>query len=146
MAKLLGLFPLLREIVSREGVVHFRRWGLVQTRWGCLYAHQILQSDKDPDPHNHPWAFVSVILRGSYSEAVEPSFGDPVVRRRGPGSTAYFPTRDFHKLTLLSKDVWTLVLTGSRTNEGWGYLTSQGFVENVEYRRQRDLARTGPTA
>ena len=59
---------LTREIISRTGVVHFRRYRLLKTPIMRLYLHQILESDKDGDLHCHPWSFVSLILKGHYVE------------------------------------------------------------------------------
>lgn len=46
-------FRKVKEIVSRDGVRHFRRWAILQTRWFNIYLHCIEQSDQDKDLHSH---------------------------------------------------------------------------------------------
>lgn len=70
--------------VNGETVVYLRRFFLFRSAWvnkllrkigikarlniGNVYLHHILRSDDDPDPHDHPWNFVSLILSGGYHD------------------------------------------------------------------------------
>jgi hypothetical protein len=40
----------------------------INTPLGGVKLHQFLRSDDDRDLHDHPWSFVSLILRGGYWE------------------------------------------------------------------------------
>jgi hypothetical protein len=53
-----------------------------------------------------------------------------------PGSVIFRKTTDFHKITLLDKDAWTLVLVGPKRHF-WGYMTDKGWVDHVTYRRRK---------
>lgn len=33
---------------------------------GDVYLHNIIRSDDDPDPHNHPWGFLGFVISGGY--------------------------------------------------------------------------------
>ena len=59
---------LLKEIISKNGKVHFRRWNVLSTPWFSIYIHGIYEEDKEQHLHDHPWDFMSMVLKGSYSE------------------------------------------------------------------------------
>lgn len=136
--RLFGILPLVKEIVSKAGEVHFRRWAVVETKLFNIYVHNILKSDEEQDPHDHPWAFLSFVLSGGYSERVWAPFGTHLFVR-GPGAIVYHSTKDFHKLTLLRDQAWTLVFTGSRTHDPWGYRTMSSWIDYKTYRRMKHL-------
>ncbi len=140
---------LVKKIVSQEGVLHFRRWRLVWTPWFSIYLHNITKSDEDIDEHEHPWDFVSLILKGSYQEdatyytAKNPiqfaaTSGNPIKSTTvfEPGDVNRHITTDTHKLTLLTPSVWTLVFVGKRKHD-WGYQTAKGWIHHKEYNRLR---------
>ena len=132
-------FFLVKKIVSQKGVTHFRRWCLFRSPWGCIYLHNITNSDLDIDPHDHPWNFRSLILKGSYREESRYPRDDykcSYVNVFKPGMINKKRTIEVHKLTLLSKSVWTLVFTGKKIHD-WGYQTANGWIHHKEYSRLR---------
>lgn len=64
--------------VGLEEVVYLRRFFIFRSKWlkklglkpkgGNLYLHHIMRSDDDPDPHDHPWDFSSLILKAGYDD------------------------------------------------------------------------------
>jgi len=127
---------LVKEIVSKYGQVHFRRYRLIQTPWFAVYIHQILRSDEDLDPHDHPWNFSSVILEGAYRERVwyPPNFDKINYYDHYTGDVIEHKAEDAHKITLISQEVWTLVFTSGRERY-WGYQTPIGWIGHKEYRQ-----------
>lgn len=149
------MFKLIREIKSKAGELHFRRWRILETPLFNIYVHRLYKSDSDLDPHNHPWWFFSFILRGSYLERwfndAERKAGS-VLRRTF--SLGVCNRHTFHHITLKSPDVLSLVITGPRSKEVWGYWCKirnklsfnygeQGFLDNDEYRNQKRQLETG---
>lgn len=139
--KLFRKFFLVKEILSKEGRVHFRRYRLLQMPWFAIYIHQICRSDEDRDPHDHPWHFQSFILEGSY---VEDSWNKPEylrqIKQYYTGDVIKHHAEDVHKITLVSQEVWTLVFTSGRERE-WGYRLYDGtWIGHKEY---RELKREG---
>lgn len=129
------MFKPSKEIVSKDGVVHFRRWVILQTPWFSILLHQILQPDKDPHLHNHPWNLRSLVLRGCYVERMQDRYNGIVMNIRGPWNYAYRnATKDFHKIDAVIEPTWTINLVGKPLNAKWGYTTSEGFIEHDEYR------------
>lgn len=130
---------MVKEIVSKEGAVHFRRYRLISTPWFNLYVHNIRKSDEDKYPHDHPWDFKSLILSGSYQETMRLApfnkYYDPdtYTVKYYPGYLAEHKAEDTHQITLLTPEVWTLVLTTGRARE-WGYQTRIGWIDHKTYR------------
>lgn len=130
------MFKLVKEIKSRTGDLHFRRYRVIETSWFSIYLHYIAKSDEDIHPHSHPWNFWSLILNGGYTESVwegkifveKPTY----TRKRGWLSLRYTNREHYHKL-VLDKPTWTLVLCG-RKSDFWGYATENGHMHHTFYR------------
>lgn len=132
-------FLLVKEIVSKQGVVYFRRYRLLQTPWFAVYVHQICRSDEDKDPHDHPWNFTSVILEGAYQEDswYPPNFDKMQIKNYYSGDVIEHKAEDAHKLRLISSEVWTLVFTSGRERV-WGYQTDKGWIDFITYRNLKN--------
>jgi hypothetical protein len=130
---------LVKEIISKYGNVHFRRYRLIQTPWFALYIHQILKSDEDADMHDHPWSFQSLILSGSYKESCKfaPNFDSVIHSVFNVGDVIKHEAEDAHRITIQTPEVWTLVFTSGRTRY-WGYQTPSGWIGHKEYRQLKN--------
>jgi hypothetical protein len=121
---------LVKEIKSKEGVVHFKRWQILKTPWFNVYIHGIYKADEDKHLHNHPWKYWGMVLMGRYIELS--NIGERVLR---PFMTYSAPTFRFHKIyQLKTKRVFTLFITKNENKE-WGYLVNGKFVIHTEYRK-----------
>ncbi len=137
------------ETYDNTGPVAFRKRPLAWVIQRCGLAiriHEIIDSDRHRHPHNHPWWFVSIILRGSYFEERFNADGSLRGGRwHGPGSIIFRRANSFHSLTL--EDGWgfsdpipvtTLFITGTKS-QGWGFATEDGFVPHMTYKAQHKL-------
>lgn len=114
-------------ITHRDGAPYLRRWYVIpRNRFLNVYLHQFVTSDDDRAPHDHPWPFVSLILKGGYNE-VTPQ----CTKRRHAGSIAFRPAKWRHRVELLpdvayetEAPCWTLIVTGRRTR-AWGFWCKQ---------------------
>lgn len=124
---------------------YMERYWLLKPRWwtlGCgVRVHHILRSDADRVLHDHPWPFVTIILRGGYLEARPvlkkcPSWIvlEPTASRwHGPGSVLVRCARARHRLVIpITRTAWTLFLMGPKV-QTWGFYTSEGKVRWDEY-------------
>jgi hypothetical protein len=128
------------EIRSKEGVLHFRRWRVLETKYFRFYVHQIFESDKDAHLHNHPWNFLSFVLKGGYFEELSKGHFK-LVRRFGFN---WHKAADYHKITLYEKPTISLFFTFGEYRP-WGYETlEEGHIDSEEY-RQRKNAKTLPS-
>lgn len=57
-------------IRNRFGVPYLERLRIIDTPWFGVYVHHIKGPDPQPDPHDHPWNFTSIVLAGGYTEQV----------------------------------------------------------------------------
>lgn len=109
-----------------------------------VYLHKFMRSDDDRALHDHPWWFVSLMLKGEYTEVT-----DTGSKSRTAGSFAFRPAEWRHRVALLvdldaARDVltdtsnlppylpelpcWTLIVTGRRSR-GWGFWCRNKPVE-----------------
>lgn len=137
-----GTPAFIKEDTGCYSVCFFKRpiaW-IFQKLGIAIRIHKILRSDNGRDFHNHPWNFISVILKGCYFE-VTPKF-DENGFYQGENKTFYTDNdvlfrqhKHFHRLQLLvrsfynEKDeyaisympVWTLFIT-FRKRCSWGFM------------------------
>ena len=138
------MFPkLVKEIRSKAGELHFRRWRIVETPILRIYIHHILKADEDLHAHSHPWSFFSLVLNGGYWENI---VGARI--HRLPGSVVHRHANDFHKVDAIDATVapqqgcWTLVVAYGRRQE-WGYKVDgirdgYDFMQHEEYRTAKN--------
>jgi hypothetical protein len=120
---------------GRPNHVYLRRLVLFKTPWFGVQVHWIYVKDSDRDPHNHPSSFLSLVLRGGYIEQRQQEIASRVERRnRIRWSVARTTRKDFHTIVFLDgSPVITLLLTGPRSSDGWGFLTPDGYVPQEVY-------------
>lgn len=122
------------------------RWYVIsRNRWLNIYLHKFLRDDDDRALHDHPWWFISIMLRGQYTEIREEGSAGSV--RRAP-SIAYRRATDRHRIVLQrnaqdrSVPCWTLVITGPRIRE-WGFHCPKGWVPWHQFVDARDNGQVG---
>ena len=117
------------SIHRRHGALYLDRLRVVSCPWFGLYLHWFRTSDDDC-LHDHPWPFLTIILRGGYWEGTPgPGRGRATVSRwHGPGSVRVRPARWLHRIAIdpAHKPV-TLVLRG-RVGRVWGFETRDGWI------------------
>jgi hypothetical protein len=146
------------RLTTAEGDTYLDRLRIVQTPWFGVYLHRLGTPDPGVDLHDHPWPFVSVILRGGYEEQVAPTRSAPERARRAEampmanfmrglprswrrGSMHRLRLTECHRIsTLFRVPTWTLILAGRR-QQPWGFYTPSGFVDSRDYDElgRRDL-------
>lgn len=127
------------DIPSRvdRSLVYLRRLRILQTPWFSIYLHWINEPDADRDPHDHPWNFWSLILRGSYIERVHDNPDDiGHIQAWQRGSLHYMHQTQAHRITAVTASVLTLVITGRRVRP-FCFWTPDGLVRWDRYRDDR---------
>jgi hypothetical protein len=123
-----------------DGLVYLVRLRLVQTPWFGIYLHDIHEPDGDRDPHNHPWSFLSIVLRGYYVERLyihpDTRRGEYREQRWRWLSLHRMGRRSAHRIVEAGPGLKTLIITGPRQS-GWGFFTDDGsFVPWQEYEHE----------
>ena len=125
------------EYLRRLHVFRFE-WAsrLGARRGGAVMLHWINGPDPQPDPHDHPVSFLSIVLRGGY---VEHRY-----RRSGNGGAWWIVevhpvrwfnlirSRDVHRIVEVRPGTVTLAIAGPTTRE-WGFHTPRGWVDRRTY-------------
>lgn len=126
----LGRYRLIPDRRTGEDYMH-RYYLFLKDRKNFPFnvtLHKILKSD-DPIMHDHPWPYLTIILRGGYWEHTpvynsEGKMFAEFQKWRGPGSIIWRKAKDFHWLEL-DPDVGpatTLFFMGPQQRD-WGFLT-----------------------
>lgn len=110
-----------RLTLLHNGRPFLDRWGLDLGPVGS-YVHNLAGADPGLDLHDHPWPFVTLILRGGYEEEVADIREPWMTRRRSWGrfSIHAMPFTVCHRITRVQPGTWTLVLRG-RKSRTWGF-------------------------
>lgn len=119
----LGLF----SVFTHHLTDYMWRW-VLKTPWGSVRLHRILRADADPDMHDHPWNFWSLIVWGGYTERV-PNETAPGTKRQ------IFHTfmlnrkkaQEPHLISSVLPNTWTLVVTGRKVRH-WGFWTPNAWI------------------
>jgi hypothetical protein len=128
-------------MIMRDGKPYLERFYLFKTSRLTVMIHKFWASDPD-EPHDHPWNWASLVLRGCYKEhSVD---GTSIYRM--PGSFIWRRAGEFHRVEV--EDYWakptadgpggfttTLFCTGRRRRE-WGFLRGDKWLPASEYDRQ----------
>lgn len=116
------------KVIGGPDRPYLLRWHLVRTRLLGIYLHRFLRSDDDRALHDHPWANVSILLRGEYTEHTPE--GSSVLR--APRIRVRLSARLAHRIELHAGPCWTLFIRGPVTRE-WGFHCADGWVHWTEF-------------
>lgn len=131
-------------------------------RWLTLWLfranlHCIHASDDPADGlHDHPWPFITIILKGGYYEHLK----NGERKWRKPGSIIFARSKRLHRLELRKRlkpgyygylnyleckfteetPCWTLFIMGPRFNKSWRFLIDGKFFDHKEWLRKREEA------
>lgn len=123
---------------------YITRLHLVKTPWFALCLHWIHKPDPEPYHHDHPVSFLSVILRGGYTEhRINHLYeGDPT---HNWFNFVRATAGDRHTITYVKPHTLTLCFMGPKTRE-WGFHTNTGWVHWKDYyARKRGVEVAGQT-
>lgn len=114
-----------RIIYRRDGKPYLVRYYILHSNkykfLPGIYIHHFLSSDEDLELHDHPWlTSLSFILSGSYMEERREFDNTVSTKRYQAGMFNLIKANDFHRVDLETPSVWTLFLSGNRS-ESWGF-------------------------
>lgn len=132
-----------------------------------IRLHHILRSDDDRALHDHPWWYLSIILKGGYWEVTKATleqvfkhsvrlpnpetlydpryliFQDDTWYYRkwyGPGSILFRRATHQHRLIIpAERTAWSLFICGTKSKD-WGFITEKGWVKWDEYESAEEVA------
>lgn len=115
-----------RQKLGKTECPYAERW--ILTVFGySLRLHHFIRSDDARANHDHPWWFVTLILKGAYYDIVEGAMPGHPPRRpehMTPGTIRFRPAHHRHTVVVDYEanpgGVWTLVFTGRHVRT-WGF-------------------------
>ncbi|OUL25856.1 hypothetical protein BV378_14060 [Nostoc sp. RF31YmG] len=118
---------------NADGAYLLRWWLIPRNRALNVYLHCFLRSDDDRALHDHPWAWCSLLLKGSYVEHTIRAGGIHSRRVRQSGGLRCALPSTAHRVEILpGEGAWTIFITGPRMRL-WGFhCPEQGWIN---YRR-----------
>lgn len=91
-----------------------------------IFIHHLMRSDHDRALHDHPWPFISIVLKGGYLEVHDQTIdGSTFIQYHGRGSVLVRPAEWRHRF-MLESPAWALVIVGRRARP-WGFFTPGGW-------------------
>lgn len=116
-----------------NGVIYLQRLHLIQTPWFSVMLHW-LTPDPQPDMHDHPVSFLSLLVRGWYQEEIPcdcdaAGLGTHIATRL---AWNFKRATDRHRIVATSTPCVTLVFAGPVVRS-WGFHTSRGWVPWRQY-------------
>lgn len=113
------------------------RLHVVKTPWGAICLHWIRKPDREPWLHDHPVTFLSLVLRGGYSELRVTSWPVVDVVTHRWFNVIRASQFDVHRITACDKGALTLCFMGPKTRE-WGFhvparIKAGGWIGWKEY-------------
>jgi len=124
--------------IDLDGEPYLTRLNIIQTPWFSIKLHWIHRPDADRHVHNHPWGFISFVLRGGYTELES---RDPLVHDEQEREIRWFNFKDTniaHRIVKVKPKTLTLILSGPRDSRArWGFYhkDTREYIDWEEYER-----------
>ena len=124
------------EHIGRDkGCDYVVRWVLVLFGYG-LRLHHWLKDDDQRYYHDHPWWFLSIMLRGGYTDLSPLPGGGEQADHVTAGQWRLRPAKWQHKVRVDPGGAWTLLVTGPKVRN-FGFWVprkdKQGWLRLVRY-------------
>lgn len=110
-----------RERLGLPDCPYVIRWRL-ETPIGSLRVHHWLSSDDDRAVHDHPWWFLTFVVKGYYYDA-----GTRAELLQAP-AIRFRPAKHQHTVYPGRDGAWTILITG-RPLRTWGFYPKGKFVK-----------------
>jgi hypothetical protein len=102
------------------------RWRF-ETPWGSIRLHHWIGPDDDRHRHDHPWNFITFVLRGGYTD-LSPS-GDEHLKAP---TVQYRSAEHQHTVVPDEGGAWTIIITGPKIRN-WGFWVNGKFRSHIKY-------------
>lgn len=120
----------LPNFLIRKTLVHI---GRIHIRF-----HDILSCDKSPYLHNHPFYYISIILKGGYTEQILRN-GSIQEVKHGIGTVIYRKPNDFHRIKTINGPTKTLFLT-LKVKMNWSLKKNDDLmIENFKIPKKKGI-------
>jgi hypothetical protein len=111
--------------INGVDTLYLRRFYLTPRKWPIrVFLHNIFQPDDDPDCHDHPWDFSSLILWNGYTEhTFWSTFYLDRPKYYGMFSYRKMKAEHIHKVDLDPKKPAITLVFAEKARRNWGFWT-----------------------
>lgn len=106
------------------------RWTLFSSDWLKVLVHHFMPGSDDPDTHDHPRPFITLVLRGGYWDITEDGKREAVFAP----ALRYRRAEHAHRTLVGRKGAWTIVVMGKVTRP-WGFFRDKVWYHFKDYER-----------
>ncbi|MDE2233847.1 MAG: hypothetical protein KGJ90_07140 [Patescibacteria group bacterium] len=110
---------------------YITRLHIIKTPWFAICVHHLHSFDHEPDMHDHPVSFLSIILRGDYIEVLPDGQYNRYHNRRWLN---LIMATDRHRIIWVNAKTTTLCFMGPKVRK-WGYHTPDGWIYWKDYNK-----------
>ena len=135
----LGRYRLIPDRTTGADYMHRYYIFLKDRKWFPFNVtlHKIVRSD-DPIMHDHPWGYMTIILKGGYWEHTPVFNNDGKMiaefqKWRGPGSIIIRKANDYHWLELAEGGTATTLFFMGPQQRDWGFLKNNKWIQHENY-------------
>lgn len=96
-----------------------------------LRVHRMYPLTADRDPHDHPWHFITLVVRGSYDDVRR----DGKVTRMQPGTLRFRSSMHTHQTFAGPAGAWTVVLCWP-VSRRWGFWRDGTWWDHTPYKQK----------
>ena len=135
----LGRYRLIPDRTTGADYMHRYYIFLKDRKWFPFNVtlHKIVRSD-DPIMHDHPWSYMTIILKGGYWEHTPVFNNDGKMiaefqKWRGPGSIILRKANDYHWLELAEGGTATTLFFMGPQQRDWGFLKNNKWIQHENY-------------
>jgi hypothetical protein len=118
-------FSWAEELMCQTGP-YVRRW-VLRTPWFSVRLHHWLHSDDARAMHDHPSWFITLVLRGGYTDST-PTGNETML----PGMIRFRPALHRHTVQVHPGGCWTLLLFGPEKRR-WGFWVGKKWKKSNKY-------------
>lgn len=114
---------------------YLMRFTLVQVGRLHIRLHNIISKDTTPFLHNHPFSYISIILKGSYDEQLLVD-NKIVVKTHKPGSIIFRTNKDYHRIN--NTNGCKTLFIAIKSNNTWSIKRHDSIDNPIEYKTPTD--------
>jgi hypothetical protein len=93
---------------------YVRRWKLEIPHLGSLRVHHWTGPDDDRAHHDHPWPFITLVIKGDYDDH------SPAGIDRLHAGSVRFRRAEYKHYVIPAPEAWTVLVTGPKVRS-WGF-------------------------
>lgn len=119
-----------KDYLESPDGIYMKRYHLLASKYLSIRIHHIVQSDYEKFAyHDHPWGFISILLKGWYIERMP---GYSKLTRISP-SIAFRAASALHTIVGVSDGgAWTLIICGRR-KKMWGFVYRENWIPFTQF-------------